>query len=149
MRYLTLLFILLLGCSPITKTAIVYQNEMQTKEMVEIGYAKWYREQANKCLDKAAAHGQSSIYEGKPVADRVVGIKKIYDNCIGPKDLAATEIAAIIDEINKENKEAGDLLIDVAKGIKDRSALLTLPVKLLPKVLRLKLLIESAEKAGN
>jgi hypothetical protein len=128
---------------------MVYQNEMQAKEIIEVGYSKWYREQANKCLDKATIHSQSSIYEGKPVVDRVNGIKKIFDNCIGPKDAAVAEISIIIDEINKEDKNAAELLIDVAKGVKDRTALLGLPVKLLPKVLRLKLLIENAEKAGN
>jgi hypothetical protein len=137
---------MLVSCSPFTKAAAIYQNEMQTKEILEVGYSKWYRGEVSKCLDKTSAHGQSSIYEGKPVVDRVSGMKQVYNTCIASKDKAADEVAKIIDEINTYDKNASQVLMDVAKGVKPRSALLGLPVALLPKVLRLKLVVEAAEK---
>lgn len=146
MKYTMLLLLMLLSCTPYTKAAVIYQNEIQTKEALDVGYSQWYRAEAAKCLDKTSAHGQSSIYEGKPVIDRVSGMKQVYNICIAPKDKALDEVAKIIDEINTYDKNAGQVLIDVAKGVKPRSALLGLPVALLPKILRLKLVIEAAEK---
>jgi hypothetical protein len=145
MRILILFICLLGACTPYTKAAKTYQTQIETKQALEVDFTGWYSKQANRCLVKASDHGKSDVYKDKPVVDKVKGMRDIYNDCIKKIDEGADEIARLVDEIDKIDHDAAQLILDYARGLKPKAALLALPFRTYPLVSQLAMTIKRTE----
>lgn len=137
---LPFIFFFFVGCTPATTlTANTIKAHDDIIRMADTSVAKWFTERSTECFKKgieiklAAKDTTVANNEGY----------EAYKSCIKHPTEVATEIADIIDDIRKDNKELAKVALDVAKRIRPDSDLGSVNEKFNMKFKRLRHIVVS------
>jgi len=108
---LPIVFFFFLGCSHISTVANTLKVHDDIVRTADNSVAKWFTDKSTECLQKGIKVKAESKTPEKADQEGYVA----YNTCIKHPSEIAMEIAEIIDEIRKDNKEKAKIALDVAK----------------------------------